>query len=176
MPVVPPYPRRHHPRLAGFDYHTPGYYFITICIHQRLPLFGAVEHGRVHLTSAGKMAQEVWSDVVALHPGVTIDNAIVMPDHVHAIVVLEDNPHRLFSLSDVVQRYKSLTAKRYAHGVRHDGWQPYAGRLWQESFYDHVIRTDENLDTIRRYIVENPMRWELKRAAAEREGGTGPSR
>jgi REP element-mobilizing transposase RayT len=170
VPGPSSYPQRRHPRLTGYDYRTAGYYFATICTQHRLPLFGSLEAGTMRLSPGGEMVQEAWRDLVALHPGVAIDTEIVMPDHVHAIVVLEDDPRRTLSLSDLVHRYKALTTKRYAQGVREQGWPRFAGRLWQEGFYDHVIRQDEELDAMRGYILENPQRLELRRAAREQAG------
>jgi len=170
VPGTPSYPQRRHPRLAGYDYMTAGYYFITVCTEHRLPLFGSVEAGRTRLSPGGEMVQEAWRDLLALHPGVDVDIDVVLPDHVHAIVVLDDDPRRTLSLSDLEHRYKSLTTKRYAHGVRDRGWPRFAGKLWQEGFYDHVIRQDGELDAVRRYIRENPLRWELRRAAREQAG------
>lgn len=164
------YPQRRHPRLAGYDYHTPGSYFVTVCVQHRLPLLGAVTAGTMHPSPSGMMVQEAWQVLLDRHPGVLLDTAIVMPDHVHAIVVLEDEPGRHLSLSDVVHRYKSLTTRRYAHGVRDFGWPRFAGTLWQEGFWDHVIRQESELATIRRYIVENPLRWDLRRADREETG------
>jgi putative transposase len=161
------YPQRRHPRLAGYDYRTAGYYFVTVCTQHRLPLFGAVDAGRMRLSAGGVMVQATWHDVVRIHPGVAIDAEVTMPDHVHALVVLEDDPRRTLSLSDVLHRYMSLTTKRYAQGVRNHGWPRYDGRLWQESFYDHVIRRDEELDAVRHYIEDNPLRWELQRTPRE---------
>ncbi len=167
--LVPPpsYPQRHHPRLPGYDYHTPGSYFVTICTQDRLRLFGSVAGGRMSLSPAGAMVRDVWDEVVAGHLGVSIDTLEVMPDHLHGIIVLEDDQQRTLSLSDVLHRYKSLTTKRYARGVHDQSWPRFVGRLWQESFYDRVIRREEELDAVRRYIVENPMRWELRRAGGE---------
>ncbi len=133
-----------------------------MCTHHRLPLFGAVDAGIVRLNAAGMMVQATWHDLVEIHPGVTIDNEVTMPDHIHALVVLEDDPRRMLSLSDVLHRYTSLTTKRYAQGVRNHGWPRYDGRLWQEGFYDHVIRRDVELDAVRRYIEDNPLRWEMR--------------
>jgi putative transposase len=167
MPATPSYPSRRHPHLSGYGYQTPGFYFVTICVEQRLRLFGSIEQGIMQLTPAGEMVRKTWHDLAVLHAGMAIDTEVSLPDHVHAIVVLEDDPARILSLADVVQRYKSLTTKRYAHGVRDQGWLRFAGRLWQQSFYDHVIRTDAELDRIRRYIMENAMRWELRQAAGQ---------
>jgi len=156
------HPQRRHPRLASYDYLTAGYYFVTVCTQDRLPLFGSVDAGRMRPSPGGEMVQEAWRDLLTLHPGVEIDTEVAMPDHVHAIVVLEDDPRRTLSLSDVLHRYKSVTTKRYAHGVWDHGWPRFVNRLWQQGFYDHVIRQDGELDAVRRYIRENPLRWELR--------------
>jgi putative transposase len=63
------------------------------------------------------------------------------------------------SLGDVVQRFKMLTTKRYANGVRQQGWPVFRGRLWQRNYYEHVIRGEESLNRIRRYIADNPASW-----------------
>jgi putative transposase len=167
VPDSSSYFQRRHPRLVDYDYRTAGYYFVTVCTHHRLPLFGSTNGGKMRLSSGGEMVGDAWRDVLDLHPGVAIDIDVVLPDHIHAIVVLDDDPRRTLSLSDLLHRYKSLTAKRYSHGVRDHGWPRYSGKLWQEDFYDHVIRQDGELDAVRRYILENPLRWELRRAARE---------
>jgi len=167
VPDSSSYSPRRHPRLAGYDYRTAGYYFVTVCTQDRLPIFGSIDARTMHVNAAGEMVKKVWPDLLDLHPGVAIDIEAVLPDHIHAIVVLDDDPRRTLSLSDLVHRYKSLTTKRYSHGVRDDGWPQYGGKLWQEGFYDHVIRQDGELDVVRRYILENPLRWELRRTVVE---------
>ncbi|MCJ7490835.1 MAG: transposase [Dehalococcoidia bacterium] len=62
-------------------------------------------------------------------------------------------------MPDVVRRFKSLTAAKYRQGIRDNGWPPFPRRLWQRNYYEHVIRDDEDLDRIRRYVAENPLRW-----------------
>ena len=64
------------------------------------------------------------------------------------------------SLPDVVHRFKSLTTARYRREVRKSDSQPFAGRLWQRNYYEHVIRDEDDLDRVRRYIEENPLRWD----------------
>jgi hypothetical protein len=71
------------------------------------------------------------------------------------------------SLPDVVHRFKSLTTARYRREVLQDRWRPFPGRLWQRNYYEHVIRDDEELNDIRQYIAENPLRW-----AEDRENPT----
>ncbi len=63
------------------------------------------------------------------------------------------------ALSDIVHGFKSWTAHQYIVGVRNDEWEPFEGKLWQRSFYDHVIRSEEDLNRIREYIRNNPLKW-----------------
>jgi len=73
-------------------------------------------------------------------------------------------------LPDVVHRFKTMTTKRYADGVKRLGWEPFRGRLWQRNYYEHIIRNEESLNRIREYILTNPMRWELDRENPHRVG------
>jgi putative transposase len=66
-------------------------------------------------------------------------------------------------LPDVVQRFKTMTTKRYADGVKQRGWPPFPDHLWQRNYYEHIIRDEESLNDIRQYIVDNPTQWELDR-------------
>ncbi len=75
-------------RLLGFDYANPGAYFVTICAHRRMPIFGKVWAGRVHLTHAGRIAWDCWLALPGHSDGVTLDVFVVMPDHVHGILVI----------------------------------------------------------------------------------------
>jgi hypothetical protein len=76
---------------------------------------------------------------------------------------------RGLSLGDVVQRFKSLTTKRYSDGVRQHGWLAFPGRLWQRNYFEHIIRNDHALDQIRLYIMNNPANWMLDRENPEAE-------
>jgi len=67
------------------------------------------------------------------------------------------------SVPDVVHRFKTMTTKRYADGVKQWGWPPFAGRLWQRNYYEHIIRDEVALNRIRTYIANNPLQWELDR-------------
>jgi hypothetical protein len=72
-------------------------------------------------------------------------------------------PAPTLSAPDVVHRFKTLTTKRYADGVKQSGWPTFSGRLWQRNYYEHIIRNDESLNRIREYIVNNPAQWALDR-------------
>jgi len=70
----------------------------------------------------------------------------------------------------MVHRFKTLTTKLYADGVKQSAWPPFRGRLWQRNYYEHVIRSDRELDQIREYIATNPLRWAMDRENPQRTG------
>ena len=187
--------RRRSIRLKGYDYSQPGAYFVTICTQNGECLFGRVIDGRMQLNDAGRMVQSVWDEMLDHYPGVGIDAFVVMPNHVHGIIVLTgdivgatprgcpdgglitydqdgqargpaptgesrgDVPANRMSLSDVVHRFKSFTTAKYRHGVKHAGWPPFPGKVWQRNYWEHVIRDERALQQIREYVVNNPARW-----------------
>ncbi|MCC6728750.1 MAG: transposase [Chthonomonadales bacterium] len=170
---------KHHRRsirLKGYDYVQAGAYFVTICAQNQAFLFGAVVNSEMRLNEAGRMIQSVWDAIPAFYPGVGIDEFVVMPNHVHGIVVLvgatpcgrpdSGQPQGVaptLSLPDVVHRFKTMTTKRYADGVKQSSWPPFRDRLWQRNYYEHIIRDEESLDRIRQYIFGNPQRWSFDR-------------
>ena len=117
----------------------------------------------MELNEAGKMVERIWYELSQFYPGVDIDSTIIMPNHLHGNIVLTGDiavtAPRL-SLPDVVHRFKSLTTNNYIKGVGREGWKPFRNRLWQRNYYEHVIRNDDELDRIRQYIEENPMKWD----------------
>ena len=213
--IVPmPYdPARHHRRsirLQGYDYTRPGAYFITIVTQGRACLFGEVVAGEMRMNDAGRMVQQVWDELALFYEGVQTDAFIVMPNHVHGIIILTGNVRATprgcpttprgcpdpqsgpgqargpaptsgsgqaqgpaptaptaptLGLPDVVHRFKTMTTKRYADGVRANQWPPFPGRLWQRNYYEHIIRDDQSWRRIREYIMTNPLRWHLDREA-----------
>ena len=122
------------------------------------------------LNDAGRMVQAVWDELPAHYPGVAIDAFVVMPDHIHGIVRAgagsrarpvgfcpDDTPATAgMSLPEVVNRFKTMTTKRYADGVKQDGWPRFPGTLWQRNYYEHIVRNDADLNRIREYIRNNP--------------------
>ena len=171
-------PTRHHRRsirLFGYDYRGAGAYFVTICTQNRECVFGEVVQGQTNLNGSGQMVESVWRQFPQQYTGVEVDGFVVMPNHVHGIITLvgagpracpdgSGQPHGVaptgtMSLADVVQRFKSLTTAKYRRGVHRDGWLPFPGRLWQRNYYERIIRDEEEMNRIRRYIMENPARW-----------------
>jgi len=184
-------------RLKGYDYAQSGAYFVTICTQDRVCLLGDLVGEEVRLSDAGRTIQTVWDELSDHYPGAETDTFVVMPNHIHGIVVLVGSnpgvgvgpcaypdqgqtPKRIgqpqgvaptgLSLSGMVHRFKTLTTKLYADGVKQSVWPPFRGRLWQRNYYEHVIRSDRELDQIREYIATNPLRWAMDRENPQRTG------
>jgi len=160
-------------RLPGYDYSQPGAYFVTICTRTGECSLGEVVNGTVAVSVYGQIAEAVWRASPKHFPGIEIDALVVMPNHIHVVVVIferaagdapaEHQPSASIirgagrgSLGAIVQNFKSVTARRI-NQVRHTPGAP----VWQRNYYEHVIRTSADLERVRRYIVENPLRWEL---------------
>ena len=157
-------PRRRSLRLRDHDYTRPGAYFITICTHRRLCLFGRVADGAMHPNAFGEIAVACWRALPRHYPHVELDNFVVMPNHVHGILLLTgagvvDRPKaRHHDLSEVVRAFKTFSARRINELRDTKG-----NRLWQRGFYEHIIRRGHALNRIRSYIDTNPLRWHLDR-------------
>lgn len=162
-------------RLKGYDYTQVGAYFVTIAVRGRLALYGEFADGVVRLNDAGEMAREVWLTMPHRFPLVEMDGFVVMPDHVHGIIVIRGagtrapmkdapTPDRADAtptapaLGDVVGAYKSLTTAAYIQGVHTAQWPSFDRRLWQRNFYERVIRDEYEMNELRAYIRDNPLR------------------
>ncbi|MCO5217127.1 MAG: transposase [Thermomicrobiales bacterium] len=150
-------------RIKDYDYRTPGYYFITICTHQRNHYFGYIRSGEMRLSDPGKMVSDLAGSLPNNFANTSIDCYVVMPNHVHLLiglaVRLEDTAGET-NLIDVMHWFKSTTHRRYTDGVQSLGWPGYDGKVWQEGYHDHVVRNDRQLDILREYVASNVARWE----------------
>ena len=145
-------------RRPGYDYARPGGYFITIVTMGRDEIFGEIVNGVMRLSAEGAGVADVWANLPRHYPHVSLDAFVVMPNHVHGIVVLGhdavDGQGRV-PLSEVVRGFKTYAARR-VNGIRGVSGTP----VWQRNYYDRVIRDERELQNIRRYIAENPARWD----------------
>jgi len=151
-------------RLEDYDYTLAGAYFITLCTFDRKNLFGNIIRGEMKYNDAGKMVQRIWSEIPKFYSKVDIDEFIIMPNHVHGIIILVGADYRVcpkpLSLPDVIQRFKSLTTTKYRNEFADS---TFTGKLWQRNYYEHIIRNEKSLNLIREYIFENPRLWESDR-------------
>ena len=153
-------------RLKGYNYSQSGYYFVTICTKDRGEWFGSIEQESMNLSRYGKIAHDFWAGIPAHFENVGIDEFSVMPNHIHGILIIEENMvgnaymrslrnRTKMLLCKIIQQYKASVTRTInsLKNVFHFGWQ--------KSFYDHVIRNDRSLDNLRQYITNNPLKWEL---------------
>ncbi|NLD37739.1 MAG: transposase [Desulfatiglans sp.] len=177
-------PNRKSIRLKGYDYSTPGYYFVTVCTNDRRCLFGEIIDDVMILNDAGRMVKSVLCEIPIFYAGIDIDKFVVMPNHIHCIIIInsvgvgpraypehhvatDGQPQGVaptysnLSLSDVVHRFKSLTTNKYIKGVKQNRWESFNGQLWQRNYYEHVIRNEIDLSETREYILNNPKKWHL---------------
>ena len=168
MPIDPR-PRRRSLRLPGYDYSQAGAYFITACIHNRATLFGAVIDGDVRLSEMGTIVQQTWDELPTHYHGIDLDAFIVMPNHVHGIIILADQSERRHGIPEIVRGFKTFSARRINERTRigvhiEAGFKTALAQQtrtirWQRGYYEHVVRNEKALDRIRAYIANNPARW-----------------
>lgn len=141
------FPSRKSPRLKFFDYTAPNYYFVTICTWEKRCLFS---QSGTELNQFGEIAKRTFENIPQHFPTVKVDKFVVMPNHVHGILILNEQN---VDLSTVVGQYKSH--------VTHQIHLIYPGcREWQTSFHDHIIRNQADYERIWNYIEANPARWQ----------------
>lgn len=154
------YKERKNPRLTEFDYSSCGAYFVTLCTYHRCKNLSRVRRddpcGRptVSLLPLGRLAKDAFDEVEQMY-SVRFDYRMIMPDHIHFIAWLPGD-HSV-ELGRVVGAYKSIIANRWLKVCKAEGRQ--MGKIWQERFYEHVIRNEEDLRLTRQYIEGNPYRW-----------------
>jgi len=142
MPIDP-LPRRRPLRLRGYDYSQAGAYFITACIHNRAMLFGEVIDGDVRPNEMGTIVQQTWDDLPTHYHGIDLDAFIVMPNHVHGLIILADQPERRHAIPEIVRGFKTFSARRVNERAGKSGVR------WQRGYYEHVIRNEKALGRIR---------------------------
>ena len=155
------FPKRKHPRLDHYDYSTAGAYFITICTQNRRCLLSRIvgrglAPAEIQYTAYGLIAREQLLLLEQRYPSLKIDQYVIMPNHIHAILLLEETAgdSRRPTVMDIICAYKSLTTRQCKKLLPVD-------KLFQTSFYEHVIRGREDYNEIAEYIVNNPKQWEL---------------
>ena len=156
--------RRKNLRLSGYDYSLPGAYFVTIVTHNRAPLFGEVGGDYVRLSEQGQMIERFWQEVPKKFPTAELFAYVVMPNHLHGIVLLNERPdeeggHTGPPLHAIIDWFKTMTTNAYYRAVKAGRAAELERRLWQRSFYDRVIRGDTEWERITNYIHANPVRW-----------------
>ena len=168
-------------RLPGYDYRSAGAYFVTICVQGGECLLGEAVDGEMRLSEWGQSAAESWTWLGAQYSYVSLDAWVIMPNHLHGIIVVQDDdapgvgegrggggggrarppppptdatPAKRKPLGRLVGAFKTVSTKRINQLRDMPGTQ-----VWQRNYWEHVIRDEESLNRIREYIQNNPARW-----------------
>ena len=149
-------PKRKELRLQGYDYDTPGNYFITIVVQGGLNLFGQVVNHQMQLNDAGRMIDNTIKQIPLQYNEIDIPYKVVMPNHVHFIITLKGDTY----LGEIIRKFKSYTTHLYMEGVKQKNWKRFNKKLWHHNYFDHIIRNQRAYDYIANYIYTNPLRWE----------------
>ena len=155
-------PHRHTIRLQGYDYAQNGAYFVTLRTHQRACILSEVIDGQAILTPIGEIVRRESLALDVRYPRVSIDAFVVMPNHVHGILVFQSQgsqtnalPAPLSTLGRVLLTFKSLTTRIARPFLSDEGES-----LWQRNYYEKIIRNQRMLEATRLYIQHNPLNWD----------------
>jgi REP element-mobilizing transposase RayT len=177
-------PDKHHRRsvrLRGYDYSSMGAYFITLCVHNQNCLLGEIADGIMQLSPLGAIVRSEWITTGQIRPRIQVDVFVVMPNHFHGILVIDNDCRGTLqraptveqfghptsdSIPTIVRLYKSVTTKRINLLRETPG-----AAFWQRNYYEHIIRDDAELGRIREYIEANPSCW-----AEDRENPDGKTK
>ena len=146
-------------RLPEYDYSQNGAYFITICTQDREPVLSEiVGDGFPVPKPCGKIAATVLHQISERYPCVSVDKYVIMPDHIHILLRIDGTGNPSPTLGNVVGWYKYQATKEVNRWLQRQGM-----RLFQRSYYDHVIRNQGDYNEIWEYIENNPKEWIIKK-------------
>ena len=152
-------------RLQNWDYSSDGFYFVTICTKNMVFWFGDIVDGRMKLNEFGRVVDGCFYNIPKYFPFVILDEFVIMPNHVHGIIRIDNNYNvetglkpvstKKYPVSEMVRAFKTFSARRINPIIDSVGLP-----FWQARYYDRVIRSQEQLERIRWYIRNNPRKWE----------------
>ncbi|MCZ8201367.1 transposase [Microcystis sp. LE19-55.1A] len=173
-------PEKHHRRsirLRNYDYSQPGAYFVTICTYQKQSWFEEIKNGQIYLNQLGKIVADEWLKTCKIPPNFKLDEWVIMPNHFHGIVIINDYSgddqslgardapldlgardaplqQKPNSLSSCIAGFKSAVTKRI-NLLRQNTDTP----IWQRNYYESILRDEKYLAVVREYIINNPKNW-----------------
>jgi REP element-mobilizing transposase RayT len=166
--------QQHHRRsirLREHDYSRAGAYFVTICVRDRTCPLGTIDDGMCALSNVGHIVENAWQNLVISFAGTILDEYVIMPNHVHGIIIIADCSRGLINqtpapvptqwilmqnpkqtLGKMIRHFKAKSAK-LIHDAGIHQFQ------WQRNYWERIIRNEHSLQAIREYIRTNPRHW-----------------
>ena len=164
-------------RLQNWDYSNNGLYFVTICTANRELYFGDIVNGEMQLSEIGRLANKYWKEIPNHFPFVELDEFVIMPNHVHGIIIINKpndggyNDKRNVGTPNLGVSTTTMASEKWNPGslgviinqykriCTINARKIHTNFAWQSRFHDHIIRNDESLQRIRDYIINNTLRW-----------------
>ena len=158
-------PKRKPTRLKNYDYSSVGYYFITICTHNKKGILsnvvgdGVYDIPTIELSVIGKIAQQELFEIETHYDNIKIDKFVIMPNHIHLIIEITEQinpfPTIKYDISNIIGKYKAAVTRKVGNAFMHSD----KTKIWQTSFHDHIIRDESDYQKIWNYIDTNPVKW-----------------
>ena len=163
-------PSRKQNKLENYDYGQQGCYFVTLCTYKKQPLF-KIDFVGNDLCVVPHLQNQIihkWiKETENKFPNAKIEKFVIMPDHLHFIVNITER-HIGRSLQDLMRFFKTMTTNEYIKCVKDNLLPPFDKKLWQKSYYDHVIRNQDDYNEIWQYIENNPKKWLLTKETQDK--------
>lgn len=150
-------------RAIWWNYGWNGAYFVTICTKNKVHYFGHIQNGLMCLNEMGQIAHQCWLDIPAHFPFVQLGAFVIMPNHVHGIIVIDktDDDHDTQPKNRFGPQSKNLGSiiRGFKIGVTKNARLIQPEFTWQPRYHDHIIRNQPSYDRIANYINNNPTNW-----------------
>lgn len=161
------WPQRKKLRLKDYDYSSDWYYFITICTKNREEFFGEIVNWEMCFNIYWNIAEECWNNITNHYENIKLDEFVIMPNHIHGIIIVgndyyrygitkgNENIHSLrkSNISNIIKGFKIWVTKKIRDECKDFNFG------WQKSFFDVIIKNQDQLGKTRQYILENPLKW-----------------
>ena len=167
-------------RLADWDYSSNGFYFVTICTKNKQHYFGEIQNtslpgnetqnlASLQATDIGMIASQYWTEISVHFPFVELDEFIIMPDHLHGILLFNKGEQSIWQPNKAGPQSRNLASviRGFKAGVKAYATSNEIEFQWQPRYYDRVIRNYNELERIRKYIVDNPINWQADKGNPE---------
>ena len=184
MKYNPDIQKRRSIRLRGYDYSSPGVYFITICTFQKECFLGKIKIGQIELNDFGEIVEREWEKSFQIRKEIRYDSYVIMPNHLHGIIIIvgargstpnnidlqnkkADIPNNtgLVNIKNRVNCHLPLQMKpkslsSFVAGFKSNVSRKIGFSIWQRNYYEHIIRDEKELNKYRQYIKNNPSKWD----------------
>ena len=172
MKMQEKYPERKPTRIKKYDYSSAGAYFVTICTKNRAEILSNIVGGdvldapiKVRLLPYGEIAEKYIKQLNDFYENILVEKYVIMPDHIHILIIVKkekDTTQKGGASRTSPPTRQHSSVSKYVSTFKRFCNKEYGENIWQESFFDHIIRNNEDYEEHIKYIHENPIKWYYK--------------